>query len=342
MNKIAILISTVLLISFAVLIFDSYQSKTSSVTSTLPQEEVVVSKSIAGWIPWWQQNLALTNLETYGENIDEVYFTWLYLHDYGLEFKINSANYQAISRLKADGVVTNLTISNVLGSDSYGQLPEDDEKLGILVDDIYEYVEDYEFDGINIDLEHITIEEEVKLEKFVDLITTKAHQNSVKVSIALPSISGSRHTWKGAEGIDLEYLCGKVDHAIIMMYDLHNASTSYGALSTYEWMDTVLSYTLKRCDKDKVVAGIPLYGYVWTSDGKYVETINEESLSQKYRNLTQTRDDSSSELIGIDQVNTSYISDTQSVSSKMDFVSDYGIHKFAVWHLGNLDSEISD
>lgn len=304
-------------------------------------EEVVSTITFSGWIPWWDQNSAITNTIKFGGDFQVIDLTWAYLDGAEVKFKDLNNNKIIANKLKDNGFEPYLTLSNVVGSDVYGDIPNNAEALDKVITDTYALIDKFGLAGLNLDLEYITVEEQKNYEELVKRFSLGAKSRGLGFSIAVPAISDSRHNWQGAEGFDFEFLCKYTDDLIVMVYDLSNPNTGPGAIASFQWSEEAIVYALKRCDVSKIVLGLPLYGYVWDQQGSFVEAISPSDLETKYNNLSKTRDDKSGELVASNNKFTIYFSDQESIEQKIGFAREYGINRFALWHLGNLNFQIS-
>jgi spore germination protein len=106
----------------------------------------------------------------------------------------------------------------------------------------------------------------------------------------------------------------------------------------------VVEYSLSVIPVDKLVVGLPTYGYRWTMGGgqsmQYAEIkeniaalgaevyLDEESFSKW----------SEYNLGGVDYI--VWFEDGQTLAKKISLVREYGIYQICLWHLGGEDEQI--
>lgn len=54
--------------------------------------------------------------------------------------------------------------------------------------------------------------------------------------------------------------------ALVMTYDEHGYVTGPGPVASAKWVDKVIKYTVSVIPQNKVLLGIPAYGFDWTVD----------------------------------------------------------------------------
>ncbi len=148
----------------------------------------------------------------------------------------------------------------------------------------------YPFGGVNLDIEYggqISGDIRKQLTKFVQKLRAHLDQKypSIHLSIDLyASGSDNRLIW------DLPALAPHIDHFIIMAYDFHRRSSiQAGPVAPIfggkkYWDSDVTSHLegfLKHIPKEKLVLGVPFYGYEW-------QTVSLDPLSQTFPNTGAT------------------------------------------------------
>ena len=144
-------------------------------------------------------------------------------------------------------------------------------------DKIIEYIQKYGFDGIDLNIEGDVESEFWKsYDIWVKDLSKKCRKNSLILSCAVAS-------W--FDGYIEEKTLDRFDFISVMAYDNRGSSENH---STYEYAQSCLSYfeNERNVDKDKLVLGIPFYGYRYDANGtctgkvvtyKEVATYNADS-----------------------------------------------------------------
>lgn len=156
------------------------------------------------------------------------------------------------------------------------QITADAEKSTYLIDQILELVNDYQFDGVDIDFEYFAqIGHEGFGENFNIFLTTLKSRLYKQNPELILSVDIYPKAFIENEPYDLERMVEIVDQIIIMAYDYTqsgsnragpiapiNTPPDLGIRDNYSIIQTLLSFE-NKIDGQKIILGIPLYGYQW-------------------------------------------------------------------------------
>lgn len=122
---------------------------------------------------------------------------------------------------------------------------------------IIEYCKEYNLDGVDIDFEFIASSPAWEyFEDWMIALKKECKKNDLTLSAAVAS-------WYTDNISDKAMSC--FDYIMIMAYDNDGSSENH---ATYDYAKYELEYhVLKGIDKDKLVLGVPFYGYSYTSAG---------------------------------------------------------------------------
>ena len=126
-----------------------------------------------------------------------------------------------------------------------------------------------------------------------------------------------------------------IDYITVMCYD---AMWDYGAGTpvTPSWwlVDSINWVKARICDVNRIVIGLPSYGYHGTT-GQYTIAIDTYEQTQKYPGFaTAQRDPESQEMFWQNNGISYFYQDTVSLDYKRSLAAAAGVKAVSVWHLG--------
>lgn len=171
-----------------------------------------------------------------------------------------------------------------------------DQDLGItalnnreaLSDQIVEMIRNYDFDGINVDIENVTHIHRDLYSEFVELLRQKMPQDKV---LAVAVAANPYRITKGWHGsYDYFRLAKSADYLMLMSYDEHYQGSTPGPISSYAFMEQSIQYALQFAPPGKIVLGIPFYARIWSDrgtpmNGRGLSEVQLESLISNYRGI---------------------------------------------------------
>lgn len=203
----------------------------------------------------------------------------------------------------------------------------------------------YGYDGWQIDFEQIDFSYRQAFSAFILRFGEAMKKNELISSVAVVAqISEDpnaypNNLWQHLIGVYNYLELGKnVDFLSIMSYD---DPYSRGPIAGYEWLKSVIAYTLSVVPKEKVSLGVGLYYWQWNVvTGKRVgiggntgiQTVfKKHYVSQVYSKLEQAPY-LSYRTKGVDYI--IWFENWQSVQNKISLVKQNGFRGFSAWALG--------
>jgi len=222
------------------------------------------------------------------------------------------------------------------------------------------YVELYDLDGINVDIENVTPAQRDLYVKFMAMLREKIPKHK-EVSIAVSANpSGTNSGWAGS--YDYAGINPYVDYFMIMTYDEHYEGGSAGSVSSINFVEKSIQYALTKTAAHKIVIGIPFYGRLWSlgnTNIRGIDVINSdiELIIKTYNGVTtfDTATQSTKIEFNVKSGDTlltiqgqrlavgSYViwyENTQSIQAKMELVKKYNVKGVGAWALGQENTTI--
>lgn len=220
------------------------------------------------------------------------------------------------------------------------QILNDEIVRNKLIDEILVNISYYGYDGVEIDFEGIEGRDRAQFTQFLQDLKTKLSAQNLTLMIAVPAKTWDdpKNTWSG--GYDYEAIGKIVDRVMVMSYDEHWSGGPAGPVSSLPWYKKVAEFVNKTIPKDKVLMGIPIYGYDWTETGsvKAILPSGVENLVQQYGGQIELDPVSSTpfyrytDLTGVKHI--IWFEDNDSISKKAQVVQQYGFKGVGLWRLG--------
>lgn len=323
--------------SFVMLKFESNTTQTDYIDPSAS-----IRPEISGWIAWWAEQQGYDLIEKYPGKINSVSPVWymvdenLNLYDVG-----NADREQVVQNMKKKGVKIYPTLGSEVNGKGLGSLLRNSKKVDTLITQLVDKLVILNVAGLDVDLEAIEKKDKQSFTLFLTKLKNKLTERDLEMTVAVHA-KNPAIVWEGNEGQDLEVIGQLADEVRVMLYDEHYASGQPGAVSSHKWITEVINYTATFVPREKIVAGIPSYGYIW--DGINTHGLQFDEFNQKIsqKEYAQSRDGASGELIFKGSGFEAWISDSKAMNSKINLLQNLGFNKFIIWHLGGMDENFFD
>lgn len=201
------------------------------------------------------------------------------------------------------------------------------------------------FKALNIDFEYIPPEDHQLYNSFLRDITRHLHQFDYLVSTAVAPKYSADQQGLLYESHDYRAHGEIVDFVIIMTYEWGWTGGPPRAVAPLNEVSKVISYALSEIPPQKIMMGIPLYGYHWTLP--YVEGESRAAALSTEAAIKLARERKAA--IEYDQTAQSphfsfydtelkqhivWFEDARSLQAKFNLVKQYGLRGVSYWKLG--------
>ena len=293
----------------------------------------------AAWYVNWDPN-SLRSLKQGMKQLNMVIPEWFFINPKTdrLETHIDR---KALREMRKAGVPILPMLTNNYGDNfnakAIGRIMRDKNKRKLLVNSLVEICHKYHFEGINIDLEELDIDDNALLTNFVAELYRIFHDNNMYVTQDVAPFN---------EDYDMPQLVRYNDYLFLMAYDEHNATSQPGDIASQHWMERATDWAARNIPNDKLVLALAAYGYDWSkSDGGNTVSF-DQAIATAYDtgarvnfdddtyNLSYSYYDDNNELHQV------YFTDAATIFNNMRFGATYHLAGFALWRLGTDDSRI--
>ena len=255
-----------------------------------------------------------------------------------------------ISEAKKNGVAPMLVVSNISGANFDTELINNiltnDSLQNTLIENILSTIETKGYYGVIIDFERISPEHRENYNEFLRKLVNKLHPKYIVATALAPKTyditSGS---WHGAH--DYKAHGEIVDFVIIMTYEWGWSGGPPMAVAPINEVKKVIDYAVTVIPKNKIMMGMPMYGYDWTlpyiPKGEFAESVgNQEAIERAATEGAQIKYDDKSQSPFYNYVDKDgkehvvWFEDARSVMAKYMLVYNYGLRGVSYWALGKV------
>lgn len=318
--------------------------------------EIVHPKSgryVAAWMPTdWDTDNARASFEANLDYIDEISPVWYEMRSNGTLHVLGGGRDQTlVDTAHAAGVLVLPSITNGFDPDRTGYVLRNPERRGQFVQRILDEVEEYGYDGVDIDFEGMPASERDVFTAFIRELAAGLHEDGRLLAIAIHARTGDVGGAPGAQAQDWYAIGQAVDRFRIMTYDYHWSGGGPGPVAPIYWCQEVIEYAKTRVDPSKIELGVPFYGYDWVgNDGWPVTWLDIQELIEIYKpKVSLLERDSQGEVAEStfsyrdrEGVHTIWYASRRSLEAKLDLVQKYDLAGIAIWRLGGEDPQYWD
>ena len=209
-------------------------------------------------------------------------------------------------------------------------------------------IEQYGFDGVNIDIEDVNIEDSANLSAFYTELGAALRQRGYFLSASVPSRVSDQPFNPFSDPFDYAAIGKAVDQFVVMLYNEHGwPGSGPGPVVSIGWMNRVLSYTITKMPREKVVAAVSVFGFdfnLGTNRNTYVTYPMAVQLAARYNTNIIWDDATQTPMIRYTDASGNrhevWFENRFSILAKIRLAWQLGIAGIALWRLGMEDPAI--
>lgn len=212
------------------------------------------------------------------------------------------------------------------------------------VNGILRLLQEQGYSGVNIDFEGVPSKDRAKLTAFFRELSSVLRPKGLLVTASLPAKTRDdpRSSWSGA--YDYAAIAPYLDQVMIMTYDQHYRNGPPGPVASQNWVEQVISYTVKNFPANRVLMGIAAYGYDWTSKSGRALNFNAiDQLIKKHKIVPKwhsTHQVPHFTYYASGVRHEVWYENQHSTAAKLRIAEKYKIGGVAIWRLGYEDPGI--
>jgi spore germination protein YaaH len=197
--------------------------------------------------------------------------------------------------------------------------------------------------SIEIDYESLLAAEREPFSEFIDVLAGALHDHGKRLAVAVHAKVSEPGAWGGAQAQDWGRIGAAADRVIVLTYDYDPARPS--PIAPLAWTQDVLRHAVAQIDPAKVIQGVPLYGYDWTSGASGIGRTHQELLALAQQFGAEPRRESRDQHVVFDygrgrNRHQVWLSDGVTVAALLALGREVGIGGYALWRLGGEDPAV--
>ncbi|HGG0415415.1 TPA: LysM peptidoglycan-binding domain-containing protein [Clostridium sporogenes] len=224
------------------------------------------------------------------------------------------------------------------------------ENRQIFINNLIDLIEKYNFDGVNIDIEDVYIEDRDRLSSLYLEMGRELRKRGYYLSASVPARVSDEPFNPFSDPFDYRIIGSAVDEFIVMLYNEHGwPGSGPGPVVSIGWMNRVLNYTITRVPRNKVVAAVSVFGFdfnLTTGRNTYVTYAGAVEIANRYgKDIIFDEETKTPMFSYIDENGNNHevwFENAESIYAKAELAFNKGIKGIALWRLGMEDEKIWD
>ena len=243
-------------------------------------------------------------------------------------------------------VITNIGESGGFDSDLASSILYSSAVQDLLLNNIVNIMQNKGYIGLDIDFEYVYPSDRVAYNEFVEKVVNRLRPIGYLVTTALaPKISGNQPGLL-YEAHDYEFHGRAVDHIILMTYEWGYTYGPPMAVAPIDQVERVLRYAVSVIPSQKILLGMPNYGYDWMlpyQQGSRATAIsNLQAVNLAINNGAQIRFDAKSQAPYFYYYDASgrrhvvWFDDARSIEARLKLIEKYNLGGASFWTINRL------
>ncbi len=222
-------------------------------------------------------------------------------------------------------------------------LVEEEQIQDKVIENLLIAVEERGYTGVDIDFENVPAEDRESYAAFAGRLTDRMNAHGFRVSAALAPKYADDQKGILYEGIDYALLGERVNQVFLMTYEW---GYTYGvpmAVAPLNRVRQVLEYAVTKIPRQKILMGIPNYGYEWRlpyekgiTKARTIGNVEAVQLAQSHGAEIKFSEPAQSPYYTYTESGQRYevwFEDVRSIAAKLELAAEYQILGVGYWNL---------
>lgn len=312
-----------------------------------PAPAAAPARTVSAWLPYWDQENAYRSALAHAAQLRTVSPFWYETRSADRITGFDGAGERRIiDGLHAKGVQVVPTVMEQLPRGALAAVLTSPAQRAAHLDALLAVVRARDYDGLDIDYESIAPTPDAEYPAvrdgyadFATALCARLHALHKQCVLTVsPKTRATGRIW------DYKRLGAVADRVRIMAYNLHDAGGAAGPLSSPDWYEEILTRATAEIPRDKIVVGLPAYGWDWTrgvtGHAGHVTSRSAEELRREVGapyvmdpksrtpHFTYWKDGA---------VHDVWYQDARGVAAHLPVLARHGVRETALWALGFED-----
>ncbi|QXM05403.1 glycosyl hydrolase family 18 protein [Crassaminicella indica] len=213
------------------------------------------------------------------------------------------------------------------------------------IQNVIKLIEKYDFDGVNIDIEDVYLEDSKNLSALYTELGEALRKKGYYLSGSIPARVSDEPFNPFSDPFDYEIIGKAVDEFVVMLYNEHGwPGSGPGPVVSIGWMDRVLNYAKSKMMAEKIVGAVSVFGFdfnLTTGKNTYVTYDMAMKLADKYnKEIIFDEKTQTPTFAYVDEQGNQHevwFENKDSIYEKAKKVWELGVKGLALWRLGMED-----
>lgn len=141
------------------------------------------------------------------------------------------------------------------------QIISDPQTRAAHITTIVDMTKSHQWAGIDIDYESLSAADRSAYSAFIGELGSALRQAGKRLTVTVHAKTSEPGDWSGARAQDWKALGAAADEVRVMAYDYSTESSAPGPIAPLPWVQSVLRLAVSEIPRDKIILGVPTYGY---------------------------------------------------------------------------------
>ncbi|MCC2528272.1 glycosylase [Bacillus halotolerans] len=130
-------------------------------------------------------------------------------------------------------------------------------------DQLISLAKKHHYYGVNIDFEAVNPKDRSAYSSFIQYVSQALKKKHIKTMVSVPAKSADDKNDDWSWPYDYAKIGKYADYVQVMTYDEHGIWGEPGSVASTSWIKRSLQFSVKKIKANKVIMGVPAYGYDW-------------------------------------------------------------------------------